>query len=293
MLAQQTSQMRQAAQMRHRLYAMLEVLFVYALIQTLILSSHSIDLVQQEKQVLGWSYTVPFSCFVLIPALIIWLTRGNWADYGVSFANWRTNLDVGIKAYLVSLIPYVFGVGGAMSLKLDYREIAGGMWVALTNIAAIALMIWILNRHRPAASGRANLILIAVLLLFPIGLALWLGKLSLMIISTTIWQFLLSGFGEEFMFRGYLQSRLNQAFGRPYQIFGIQIGPACWSPRSSSGCCTRSTAFSCLPGLPGCTGDGRSGPLWAAYCLASSVKRPGPSWLPASRTVSLTQSGNR
>lgn len=27
------------------------------------------------------------------------------------------------------------------------------------------------------------------------------------------------------MYRGYFQSRINQAFGRPYQVFGIQFGP--------------------------------------------------------------------
>jgi membrane protease YdiL (CAAX protease family) len=32
------------------------------------------------------------------------------------------------------------------------------------------------------------------------------------------------GFLEEFFFRGYLQSRLNDAFGRPYQVAGIAFG---------------------------------------------------------------------
>jgi hypothetical protein len=56
MIAQESSQMRQAIQLRHKLYAVLEVLFVYALIQTLIVSLRSIDLEQRERQVLGWSY---------------------------------------------------------------------------------------------------------------------------------------------------------------------------------------------------------------------------------------------
>lgn len=68
--------------------------------------------------------------------------------------------------------------------------------------------------------------MVTLLLLFiPIGVALALGKLSLVIVSTVIWQFVLSGFGEEFIYRGYFQSRLNQAFGRPMCLFGIQFGP--------------------------------------------------------------------
>jgi hypothetical protein len=115
MIAQQVSQMRQATQMQHKHYAVLEVLSVYALIQTLIVASRSIDRVQREIQVLGWSYIVAFSCFVLIPALIIWLTHRDWAEYGVSLKDWRTNLDIGIKTFLVRFIPDAVGrAGGAM-----------------------------------------------------------------------------------------------------------------------------------------------------------------------------------
>ena len=69
-----------------------------------------------------------------------------------------------------------------------------------------------------------NLILTALLLLLPILIALWVKKLSVVVVSTILWQFVLSGFGEEFAFRGYFQSRLNQAFGRPMCLFGIQFG---------------------------------------------------------------------
>ncbi len=32
------------------------------------------------------------------------------------------------------------------------------------------------------------------------------------------------GFLEEFFFRGYLQSRLNEVFGRPYSLFNVKFG---------------------------------------------------------------------
>jgi hypothetical protein len=40
-------------------------------------------------------------------------------------------------------------------------------------------------------------------------------KASLVIVSTVIWQFILSGLGRVHVSR-YFQSRINQAFGRPY-----------------------------------------------------------------------------
>ena len=206
-----------------KLLALIEVLLVYGVFQGLAQAWRYTGAAKWEVQNLGWSYIGGLLFF--IPALVIWLARRNWADYGVSFANWRTNLDIGIKAFLVTLIPFVLGLGSLMLLGLDYRDLTGGALAALATIVAIAIMIRILNHHKPVASGRANLILIAVLLVLPVGIALWMGKLSLVIISTVVWQFVLSGFGEEFMYRGYFQGRINQAFGRPYQVFGIQFGP--------------------------------------------------------------------
>jgi len=44
------------------------------------------------------------------------------------------------------------------------------------------------------------------------------------VVSTVVFQFFLSGIGEEILYRGYIQSRLNQAFGRPFEIDGIRFG---------------------------------------------------------------------
>jgi membrane protease YdiL (CAAX protease family) len=39
-----------------------------------------------------------------------------------------------------------------------------------------------------------------------------------------IWQFVFSGFGEEILYRGYFQSRINEEFGRPYSFLGANFG---------------------------------------------------------------------
>jgi hypothetical protein len=44
------------------------------------------------------------------------------------------------------------------------------------------------------------------------------------VISTIIFQFFLSGLGEEIVYRGYIQSRLNRAFGRPLKVGPIRFG---------------------------------------------------------------------
>ncbi|MBD3198062.1 MAG: CPBP family intramembrane metalloprotease [Candidatus Lokiarchaeota archaeon] len=45
------------------------------------------------------------------------------------------------------------------------------------------------------------------------------------IISTIIWQFIFSGFGEELRFRAYYQSIINLEYRRPYEILNVSFGP--------------------------------------------------------------------
>jgi len=208
--------------MRTKVLAILEVVLVFAVMQTLLALWSSTAILQWEKQHLGWSY-IGALILVGIPALVMWLKRCNWAEYGVSLANWPTNLDIGIKGYVVAFIPYVFGWLCAPDLGLDPLRL-GGVWVAFTEAIALALMVWIMRRHKPVQSGWRNLIVTFLLLCFPICVALAMRQLNAVVVSTVFWQFVFSGFGEEFLWRGYVQSRLNQAFGRPWHLFGIQFG---------------------------------------------------------------------
>ena len=90
----------------------------------------------------------------------------------------------------------------------------------LTEASTIALT-------KEKSKTTQNLILLGFLLALPIligiyiqGLANFNGKIA----STVIYQFFISGFGEEILFRGYVQSRINQEFGRPYKFLGVNFG---------------------------------------------------------------------
>ncbi len=200
----------------------LEIILVFAVLIALRVALRSSGIVQWEGQNLGWAYTIML-LWIGITVLVILLTSRSWAEYGVSSRNWPTNLDLGFKAYLVR-IPIVFGLGGAAWLGLKSTAPAGIAATTLIWVIGLALMLWAANRHKAVKSGRANLIATLLFLLLPVGIALASGKLNLVIVSTIIWQFVFSGFGEEFIYRGYFQSRLNQAFGRPVRLFGISFG---------------------------------------------------------------------
>ncbi|HOU13639.1 MAG TPA: CPBP family intramembrane metalloprotease [Anaerolineae bacterium] len=213
--------------MKDKLWACVEVLGVYVVMRLLGLALSATGLMDAEVRLLGWSYTGGL-IQMGVPLIVIWLTRRRWADYGVTLAGWQNNLDIGIKAYLVRIIPYVLGIGGTMLLKLDYRMFPGGLLVALTEIAGIAVLLGVLRRQseeKALASVRSNVIVMVALLFLPILVGLAMRRLTLIVVSTVVWQFVFSGFGEEIFLRGYVQSRLNQAFGRPWLLLGVQCGP--------------------------------------------------------------------
>ena len=79
--------------MKSKILALSEILLVYAVMQAISIALHPTGIDQWQRQSLGWSYTGMF-IFVGIPALVIWLTRRDWAEYGVSLADWQTNLDI-------------------------------------------------------------------------------------------------------------------------------------------------------------------------------------------------------
>ncbi len=213
--------------MKNKVWACVEILIVYGVMRLLGQAIRSTGLMDAEVRLLGWSY-IGGLLQMGVPLLVIWLTRRPWADYGVTLAGWQNNLDIGIKAYLVRIIPYVLGIGGAMLLKLDYRMLPGGLLVALAEILGIAVLLWALRRQseeKALKSVRSNVITLVVLVLLPIAVGLAMRRLTLIVVSTVVWQFVFSGFGEEVFLRGYAQGRLNQAFGRPWTVFGVQCGP--------------------------------------------------------------------
>ncbi len=199
----------------------------------------------------------------VIPVLIIALARRNWADYGFTTRQWPESTEVGLNAYLLALIP--FGVMLLMRfLGIGYQDILGGTILGACSIVILLLLLKILAhrdsaraigtiptpslsvaspetavaaRDRPTnaapssqnALGRKNLIIIGILIAFPILLSLAIRPRPPIqtgdVVYWALWQFFVSGFGEETLYRGYFQSRINAEFGRPYTFKGVQFGP--------------------------------------------------------------------
>lgn len=170
--------------------------------------------------------------FIALSFIIMALTRRPWRDYGLMLKDWRLSFDVGMTGYVARFVP----VGAVFALALlgeSYRSWLGGVLLLVAEIAGVWLLLTMLRRQDakdPAGDVRRskvknNVILLGGLLLLPIVLSLVTGRAPLFVISTVLWQLIVSGFGEEIRYRGYYQSRVNQEFGKPYQLMGIRFGP--------------------------------------------------------------------
>lgn len=170
--------------------------------------------------------------FISITLIIMALTRRPWREYGLTLKDWRLSFDAGLTGYVARFIP-VGAVFAVILLGTSYLTWLGGAIIFVAEIAGIGLLLSLLKRQEvkdPSGDTRRskvknNVVLLGGLLLLPIALSLFMGQATLLVISTVLWQLIISGFGEEIRYRGYYQSRVNQEFGQPYQIMGIRCGP--------------------------------------------------------------------
>ena len=171
------------------------------------------------------------SLWFLIPILLIYGLRRNPGVYGLTTRNGSQSTDLVLNVFIFFVITNL-GFMILMYMGLSYLEPLGA--IILTAFFALALWL-IIDKVKKKYSDFeqvevtrkthiTNILVIFVMLLLPIILAVPLGKLSLPLVSIVVWQFFFSGFGEEIFFRGYIQSRLNVAFGRPYEWKGIKFG---------------------------------------------------------------------
>lgn len=212
----------------------LEVLLVFLLFNVLkpvggFLANSGI--LQKELALFGWSF-LGGSFLIIVPVLILLVFRRNFADFGLTLANWPLGLDLGLVGYLLSLIPWLIGFGLLMSFfQTGYEQFAGAVILSVCYLLVIMLLLVILRKRNADGTDakvdqktKSNLISIAVLLSLPVILGVFTQRFSLKLVSTVIWQLVISGFGEEIYWRGYIQSRLNHGFGKNLRVLGFEFG---------------------------------------------------------------------
>ncbi|WP_298820172.1 CPBP family intramembrane glutamic endopeptidase [Chloroflexus sp.] len=156
---------------------------------------------------------VEYAVMMAIPTTILIATRRDLTAYGLSLRNPTYHLDVTTTALApvaVASIPFAF---------VDYRHWTGSLILAGSYLASLFALGWLLRR-KPTRNEDG----VVIGAFTPIWLQLPQPTVVGRAITTFVFFIFFLGLGEELLFRGYIQSRLNDVWGRPFRFFGVPWG---------------------------------------------------------------------
>lgn len=192
--------------------AILEVTCVLILILLIVRVIEASDLSAWQRTHLGHPF-LNHTTMIAISLFMLLLTRRDLAAHGISFKNMKYHL----LAALICLLPILLASSAFNFLdwqKWEGAFILSGIYLALLLIFALLL------RKKPTAGETVALGVLFLLFAIPSAAGAHIGKRIL----GFIYFLFFVGLGEEMLFRGYFQSRLNGAFGRPRRFFGVKWG---------------------------------------------------------------------
>jgi membrane protease YdiL (CAAX protease family) len=199
--------------MNTRIVALLEAVAVFALTLCLVAVAGISSIGTWVRTVTGRAF-LEYIVWIAIPLLILLLSRRNLASYGISLRNPRYHLDITLTAFIPVALADV-----TLSF-VDYSEWGGALILTAIQVALLFVLGRLLQRKPTPGGGSVASAFVLM------GLARGLSAQPTVLkafLSLLFYVFFL-GIGEELLFRGYIQSRLNIAFGRPFVFFGIHWG---------------------------------------------------------------------
>lgn len=213
---------------RERAAALIEVLLGFAVVHLTYRSfKHFTELGRIEGAAeLNFS---PGLVMILFTVSVLLLFRRSFEEYGLTLKGWRYHLNVGLfwgllvamaAGLIIKLAAIDFDPLKPPGLKRSVVFSVG--WVLAT-----LLLAWFFMRERSLlrrVPPQVSLVVLIALLILPLLMGLYSHRQFLQVLLTILWLFFGAGFGEEIFFRGYIQSRVNQAFARPLRFLGIDFG---------------------------------------------------------------------
>jgi membrane protease YdiL (CAAX protease family) len=184
----------------------------------------------------------PGVVMILFTLAILAASHRDFATYGLTLARWQDGLKTGL------LWGIIIVAGAGLLAIAGVRHQPGrtpptlmeGVIYGIAALTAVVLFARLLKRQR----ALLDRVPVTLCLLLPLGLlftplvvALIFNRSLTLTLLSCLWLTFGAGFGEEIFYRGYIQSRINETFGRPYHVLQIQFG---------IGLLTSSLLFGCL-----------------------------------------------
>jgi membrane protease YdiL (CAAX protease family) len=193
--------------------AVIEVVVVFSLTLFFVALVGLSPIGEWERQVSN-HFFIEYAVWIAFPLLILVVARRNLASYGLSLRNLRYHLDIAATAFVpvaIASVPLAF---------VNYKHWWGALIMAGVEIALLFALGWLLKRK--PTQNESGILVGAVLLVACSNLT---QKATLNnAVSAFVFYIFFVGLGEELLFRGYIQSRLNAAWGRPFRFYGVNRG---------------------------------------------------------------------
>jgi CAAX protease family protein len=215
-----------------RAVALIEVLAAFAFVHITYRAIKQFTVIGTWEGAAKGNFT-PGIVMMVFTALVLLIFRRDFKAYGLTLDRWKENLSLGLCC-TVSTLAFG-GLGLVLSgFAFDalhppnpheptpWSQLAVVLtFVALGSVVALAIVAYSgrLFRGLPAVISVA--LIAGVLIAVPLA-ANYLDRASVW--ALVLSNFVGAGFGEEIFFRGYIQSRVDQSFGRPYQYLGFEFG---------------------------------------------------------------------
>jgi len=208
--------------------ALIEVVLAFSFVHLSYRSfKHFTELGRQEGAA-GLNFS-PGTVMILFTVAVLLVSRRSFEEYGLTLKGWRYNLNVGLLwgVLIVLAAGVVVQFGLVYFDPLHPPDLTRAAVFSSGEVILTLLLVVFLMRERSLVRRVppfASLLVLVGLVSLPVVLAILFHRGGLNMLLRVLWLFFGAGFGEEIFFRGYIQSRVNQSFGRPWGVLRLQFG---------------------------------------------------------------------
>lgn len=181
---------------------------------------------QWERATLGGQWLIQILALMVVPLVCVRMLGDRPGRLGITFGDFRRPLETGMTA--LAVVGPASGMAFPLLGVLAWSPYSwrGGLLLAAVYGICLPLTGLVICKIRPTTADtlpRMNVAVAAVVLAMGVMVSA-LTEESKPIVSRVLLALLVVGPGEELLFRGVVQSRLDRAFRSPWHFFGAKLG---------------------------------------------------------------------
>ena len=216
--------------MTKRAAAIIEVWFAFGLVHVTYRALKHFTPVGRWEGAVGVNFT-PGVVMILFTMGVLFVCGRDFETYGLSAKHWRGNMNIGL-IWAILMIGLA-GVGLEIThIHFDashpHNDMTSRLVGAVFGLGVTILFVWMFQKQRgdtvDGASSALIWLRLFILLVIPLAVAAYYQRPVLKEFLGETWLVFGAGCGEEIFHRGFIQSRIDQAFGKPCHLLGLDFG---------------------------------------------------------------------